>query len=226
MGALGWEPTRGLVGLCGSLLVDLKVEGFCGVDVVSGAREPRLISDWKWTLSYDPDTRALDPRLHRYYHRLYNATWMPDYFATLDSQTGELLATVQFWSPEFSGTRVDVRTGRVWSICNAPQGLDLCGVDPATGAFAPTGAFDQLRENEFLYAATAAVDSARGLYLLVAELAADGTFTRAVDIDARSPTFGRIVANLSVHASPWLSNFHALGAPDDAARALAPEGAP
>jgi len=217
MGALAWEPTRGLVGLCGSLLVDLKVEGFCGVDVVSGAREPRLIKDWQWSLSYDPDTRALDPRLHRYYHRLYNATWMPDYFATLDSRTGEVLATAQFWSPEFSGTRLDTRTGQLWSICNAPNGLDLCAVDPATGAFAPTGAFDQLRQSDYLYAATAAVDAARGLYLLVAEFASDGTFTRAVDIDAASPTFGRIVANLTVQASPWLSNFHAVGAPDDAA---------
>ena len=218
MGALAWEPAVGLVGLCGSLLVDGRVEGFCGVDVASGARAPHLIKDWAWTLLYDPDTRALDPVKHHYYHRLYNATWMPDFFVTLDSRTGALLGTAQFSSPEFSGTRLNVRTGGVWSICNAPGGLDLCGVDPATGAFSPTGAFDQLRESDYLYAATAAIDAARSLYILVAEFACDGTFTRVVDIDTHSPTFGRIVANLTVHASPWLSNFHALGGPDDARR--------
>lgn len=212
MGALAWEPTLGLVGLCGTLLTDLKVSAYCGVD--KGSRSPRIIYDFNNSLMYDADTRALDPVRHRYYHRLYNATWMPDYFVTLDSTTGALLNSVQFFSPEFSGTRVNVRTGGLWSICNAPNGLDLCGVDPATGAFAPTGAFDQLRQSDFLYAATAAIDAARSFYLLVAEFASDGTFTRVVDIDAGSPTFGRIVANLSVHTGAWLSNFHALGGPD------------
>jgi hypothetical protein len=219
MGALAWEPTVGLVGLCGTLLIDLKVEGYCGVDVAAGAAHaPVLIKNFSWSLSYDPDTRALDPALHRYYHRLYNATWMPDYFVTLDSRTGELLDSVQFFSPEFSGTRLNVRTGELWSICNAPNGLDLCGVDPATGAFAPTGAFDKLRQDEFLYAATAAVDAANGLYILVAEFASDGTFARAVDINATSPTFGTVVANLTVSKSPWLSNSHALSGPDDTPR--------
>jgi hypothetical protein len=212
MGALAWEPTLGLVGLCGTLLIDLKVHGYCGVN--KGSRSPRVIYDFNYTISYDPDTRALDPSRHRYYHRLYNATWMPDYFVTLDSLTGELLGSVQFFSPEFSGTRLNVRTGGIWSICNAPNGLDLCGVDPATGAFAPTGAFDELRQSDYLYAATAAIDAARSLYILVAEFASDGTYTRVVDIDAGSPTFGRIVANLSVHAGAWLSNFHTLGGSD------------
>lgn len=214
-GALAWEPSFGLVGLCGSLLIDSKVEGFCGLNVVAGERTPRLIKDWQWTLAYDPDTRALDPTTHRYYHRLYNRTWLPDYFVTLDSRTGELLTTVQFWSPEFSGTRLDTATGGLWSICNAPAGLDVCGVDPTTGAFTPTGALDRVREDSFIYAATAALDAAHGLYVVVVELAVDGTFARAVDINATSPTFGAIVANYSVPANPWLSNMHALGAPDD-----------
>ena len=218
MGALGWEPTLGLVGLCGTLLIDLRVHCYCGVNVAAGARAPEIIKDFNWTISYDPDTRALNPSLHRYYHRLYNATWMPDYFVTLDSRTGALLASTQFFSPEFSGTRLNVRTGGIWSICNAPKGLDLCGVDPATGAFAPTGALDQLRQDDFLYAATAAIDAARSLYLLVAQFASDGTFMRAIDIDAGSPTFGRIVANLTVRQNPWLSNYHAVGGPDDSPR--------
>ena len=218
MGALAWEPSLGVVGLCGSLLVDSQVEGFCGVDVAAGARTPRLIADWGWTLAYDPDTRALDPASHRYYHRLYNASWMPDWFVTLDSRSGALQRYAQFSSPEFSGTRVDVRTGGVWSICNAPAGLDVCGVDPATGAFTPTGALDRVREDDFIYAATAAVDATHGLYIIVVEFAVDGTFARAVDINASSPTFGAIVANYSVPADPWLSNWHVLGAPDDASR--------
>lgn len=218
MGALAWEPTLGLVGLCGTLLFDLKVHCYCGVNAVKGARSPEVIFDFNWTISYDPDTRALNPSLHRYYHRLYNATWMPDFFVTLDSRTGALLGSTQFFSPEFSGTRLNVRTGGIWSICNAPKGLDLCGVDPATGAFAPTGAFDQLRQSDYLYAATAAIDAARSLYLLTAEFADDGTFMRVVDIDASSATFGRIVANLTVSPDPFLSNFHALGSPDDARR--------
>ena len=212
MGALGWEPSLGLVGLCGSLLVDGRVEGYCGLDI--GARVPRLIKNWRWSLLYDPDTRALDPARHIYYHRLYNTSWMPDYFVSLDSRTGELLRSTQFSSPEFSGTRVNTRTGGLWSICNAPAGLDLCGVDPVTGAFAPTGAFDKVRQNDFLYAATAAVDAANGLYMLTAQFEGDGTWVRVVDIDATSPTFGDILYNFTASKTPWLSNSHVLSAPD------------
>lgn len=215
MGALAWEPSWGLVGLCGSLLVDLKVEGFCGVNIVGGKRVPEMIADWHWTLSYDPDTRALDPSQHRYYHRLYNDSWMPDYFCTLDSRSGALQQFAQFSSPEFSGTRCDTKTGAIWSICNAPGGLDLCGVDPASGAFSPLGVFDRSHGDSELFAATAALDARNSLYVLTVFFASDGTHTRVVDIDSASPTYGEIVANVSAPQNPFVSNLHVLAEPDD-----------
>ncbi len=83
---------------------------------------------------------------------------MPDYFVTLDSLTGEILQYTQFFSPEFSGTRVNIKTGELFSICNADAGLDLCIVDPSSGDFTPLNVFDRLHESDELFASTAVID--------------------------------------------------------------------
>jgi hypothetical protein len=223
MGALAWEPTlQRVVGLCGALLVNLTVEGYCGVDPSHPEAGAEMIADWHWTLSYDPDTRTLDPDAGRYYHRLYNDTWMPDYFVTMDSRTGAFLNEAQFSSPEFSGTRALLPqqggkggSATIFSICNAAAGLDLCIVDPVTGGFTPLGVFDRLHQSDELFAATAVVDSANKLYALGVDMAVDGFHTRVVDIDPTSPTYATIIANVSVPTQWFPSNSHVVGAEDD-----------
>ena len=83
MGALAWEPGTGrLLGMCGSLLVDMRVSSFCALDPATQTITPlNDFSSIGHNVSYDPDTRALDPVNHVYYHRLYTASggaWMPD----------------------------------------------------------------------------------------------------------------------------------------------------
>jgi len=85
MGALVWEPnSKQLVGLCGTLLVDLRVSSFCALDPAAPSAPPRVLNNFSsigHNVSYDPDTRALDPARHVYFHRLYTASggaWMPD----------------------------------------------------------------------------------------------------------------------------------------------------
>ena len=85
MGALAWEPgTRQLLGLCGTLLVDMRVSSFCALDPAQPSAPLRVLNDFEGighNVSYDPDTRALDPARHVYFHRLYTASggaWMPD----------------------------------------------------------------------------------------------------------------------------------------------------
>jgi hypothetical protein len=213
MGALATTAGGQLVGLCGALLTNGSVQGYCGVNTTArGAAGPHLIADWAWTLMYDPDTRALDTARGRYYHRLYNATWMPDYFTTLDAATGGIVQTAQFSSPEFSGTRVDSVRGIIYSICNAPGGLDLCTVDATNGGLNPLGVFDRMHESSELFAATAVLDAARQLFLLTVDFAEDGLHTRVVDLDPSSPTYANIVANISVPTTPWWpGNYHVLG---------------
>jgi hypothetical protein len=222
MGALAWEPALSrIVGLCGALLVNLTVEGYCAVDPLNPGGGYSFIANWNWTLSYDPDTRTIDPVKHRYYHRLYNNTWMPDYFVTLNSETGALLQYAQFFSPEFSGTRALLNpsgpgtAAEIFSICNADAGLDLCVVDPASGSFTPLNVFDRLHESDELFAATAVVDSKNKLYILNVDLAVDGFHTRVVDIDRASPTYATIVANISVPSAWFPSNYHVLQEADD-----------
>lgn len=221
MGALAYEPgLQQIVGLCGQLVSgNYTVHGYCGMIPPSSSQpQPRLtmINDWDWTLMYDPDTRALDPVHHRYYHRLYNNTWMPDYFCTFNSLTGELLNTAQFWSPEFSGTRWETSTSNLFSICNADAGLDLCQVDPVTGNFNPLNVFDRLHESSDLFAATAVIDPIDSLYYLAVDFAIDGTYTRAVDINNQSKTYGTIIANYTFPMTSYFySNYHVFGTPDD-----------
>jgi hypothetical protein len=213
MGALAFLPERQLVvGLCGALLTNGSVQGYCGFDPARGALS--LIFDFEWTISYDPDTRALDPKKQLYFHRLYNSTWMPDYFVTLDANTGELKQFTQFFSPEFSGTRIDVASGALFSICNADAGLDLCLVNPATGEFKPLNVFDRAHQRSELFAATAALDPVNSLFLLTVSFADDGMLTRVVDIDSKSPTYASIVANYSVPHQWFPSNYHPLGVLD------------
>ncbi len=65
---------------------------------------------WRWWLFIlQLSSSSFSPHLSVLYflfpaHR-YNSTWMPDHFATLDSQTGALLHDVETYGPEISGTR-------------------------------------------------------------------------------------------------------------------------
>jgi len=221
MGAMAYEPKLGqIVGLCGQLVAgNYTVQGYCGITPPS-ANNPvpifQLIQNWDYTLMYDPDTRALDPINHHYYHRLYNNTWMPDYFCTFNSLTGELLNTAQFSSPEFSGTRWNIGTNQLFSICNADAGLDLCEVDPVTGNFNPLNVFDRMHQSDELFAASAVIDPIANIYYLEVDFADDGFFTRAVDINNQSSTYGTIIANYSIPTRNYFpSNYHVYSTADD-----------
>lgn len=87
----------------------------------------------------------------------------------------------------------------------------MCLFDPESGSFTPLNVFDQRKQSSFLMAASAVIDSANNKYLLNVEFASDGMFTRVVDIDKASATFGTIVANYTV-SSLQPSNYHVLSA--------------
>lgn len=200
MGALAWEPgTRQLVGLCGSLLIDMRVSSFCSLDPATRAITPlNNFSDIGHNVSYDPDTRALDPVNHLYYHRLYTASggaWMPDNIVTLSSTNGSVLNAVYGGGPEYAGTVFDRASGQLWSGSNAPGGIDLCLVDPATGDTFPTGAWVQ-KENggtNWIFAATAALDGAGAWSYITAGFSSEpGPRFVAVDISNKNYTTDRI----------------------------------
>jgi hypothetical protein len=202
MGALAWEPSsRQLVGLCGSLLLDLRVSSFCALDPAAPSAPPRVLNDFSeigHNVSYDPDTRALDPAGQAYYHRLYTASggaWMPDNIVTLSSTNGSILNAVYGGGPEYAGTAFDRASGQLWSGSNAPGGIDLCLVDPATGATLPTGAWVQKEGSgtSMIYAATAALDGQGAWSFVTAAFASvPGTRLVAVDISNKDYTTDRI----------------------------------
>jgi hypothetical protein len=202
MGALAWEPgTRQLVGLCGSLLVDMRVASFCAIDPAAPQQGPRVLNDFSsigHNVSYDPDTRALDPAAHAYYHRLYTASggaWMPDNIVTLSSVNGSILNAVYGGGPEYAGTAFDRASGQLWSGSNAPGGIDLCLVDPATGGTSPTGAWVQKEGGgtSWIYAATAALDGENAWSFVTAAFAdVPGARFMAVDISNKNYTMDRI----------------------------------
>lgn len=200
MGALTWEPGTGrLVGLCGSLLIDLRVSSFCALNPVTREITPlNNFSDIGHNVSYDPDTRALDPVARLYYHRLYTASggpWMPDNIVTLSSVNGSIINQVYGGGPEYAGTAFDRASGQLWSGSNAPGGIDLCLVDPATGGTYPTGAWVQ-KENggtNFIYAATAALDGEGAWSFITAGFSSEpGLRFVAVDISNKNYSTDRI----------------------------------
>jgi hypothetical protein len=202
MGALAWEPgTRQLVGLCGTLLVDLRVSSFCALDPAAPNAPPTVLNNFSaigHNVSYDPDTRALDPARHAYYHRLYTASggaWMPDNIVTLSSTNGSILNAVYGGGPEYAGTTFDRASGQLWSGSNAPGGIDLCLVDPATGATLPTGAWVQKegQGTSMIYAATAALDGAGAWSFVTAGFSSvPGVRLAAVDISSKNYSSDRI----------------------------------
>lgn len=202
MGAMVWEPnTKLLVGLCGTLLVDLRVSSFCALDPAAPSAPPRALNDFSpigHNVSYDPDTRALDPARHAYYHRLYTASggpWMPDNIVTLDSINGSIRNAVYGGGPEYAGTAFDRASGQLWSGSNAPGGIDLCLVDPATGATSPTGAWVQKESSgtNMIYAATAALDGEGAWSFVTAGFSSvPGPRFVAVDISNKDYTTDRI----------------------------------
>lgn len=200
MGALAWEPGTGqLLGLCGSLLVDMRVQSFCALNPAT--RELTDLNTFELighNVSYDPDTRALDPVNHLYFHRLYTASggaWMPDNIVTLSSLNGSILNAVYGGGPEYAGTSFDRTSGQLWSGSNAPGGIDLCLVDPQSGGTAPTGAWVQ-KENggqTWIYAATACLDGAGAWSFITAAFSnVPGLVFAAVDISNTNYTLDRI----------------------------------
>lgn len=202
MGALAWEPgTRQLVGLCGSLMIDLRVASFCALDPATPSEAPKVLNDFSdigHNVSYDPDTRALDPSAHAYYHRLYTASggsWMPDNIVTLSSINGTILNAVYGGGPEYAGTTFDRASGQLWSGSNAPGGIDLCLVDPVTGATLPTGAWVQKESSgtNMIYAATATLDGEGAWSFVTAGFSSvSGNRFVAVDISSKNYTTDRI----------------------------------
>lgn len=200
MGALAWEPgSSRLVGLCGSLQVDNRVHSFCEVDPATRKlTDLNTFGDIGHNVSYDPDTRGLDPIHHLYYHRLYTASggvWMPDNIVTLSSINGSVLNAVYGGGPEYAGTSFDVASGQLWSGSNAPGGIDLCLVDPTTGETFPTGAWVQKEHNgeTWIFAATACLDGANGWSFVTAEFSSEpGIHFAAVDISNKNYTLDRI----------------------------------
>jgi hypothetical protein len=199
---LVWEPnTKQVVGLCGTLLVDLRVSSFCALDPAAPSAPPRVLNNFSeigHNVSYDPDTRALDPARHAYYHRLYTASggaWMPDNIVTLDSINGSIRNAVYGGGPEYAGTAFDRASGQLWSGSNAPGGIDLCLVDPATGATSPTGAWVQKESSgtNMIYAATAAIDGEGAWSFVTAGFSSvPGPRLVAVDISNKDYTTDRI----------------------------------
>jgi hypothetical protein len=203
MGALVWEPgTRQLVGLCGSLMIDLRLSSFCALDPAGGNNKTLTVlndfSEIGHNVSYDPDTRALDPTNHVYYHRLYTASggaWMPDNIVSLSSVNGTILNAVYGGGPEYAGTAFDRASGQLWSGSNAPGGIDLCLVDPATGGTYPTGAWVQKESSgtNMIYAATAALDGENAWSYVTAGFSTlPGNRFVAVDISNKNYTTDRI----------------------------------
>jgi len=200
MGALAWEPgSKRLVGLCGSLMVDMRVSSFCALDPATRTITPlNTFKDIGHNVSYDPDTRALDPVNHLYYHRLYTATggaWMPDNIVTLSSINGSILNAVYGGGPEYAGAVFDRTSQQLWSGSNAPGGIDLCLVDPVSGATHPTGAWVQHEKGgtNMIYAATAALDGANAWSFVTAGFSSvPGLHFMAVDISNKNYTLDRI----------------------------------
>jgi hypothetical protein len=200
MGALAWEPgTQQLVGLCGSLMVDMRVSSFCALDPAT--QTITTLNDFSsigHNVSYDPDTRALDPANHLYYHRLYTASggpWMPDNIVTLSSLNGSILNAVYGGGPEYAGAAFDRASGQLWSGSNAPGGIDLCLVDPVTGSTAPTGAWVQKEGSgtNMIFAATAALDGGGAWsYVTAAFSGVPGARFIAVDISNKNFSTDRI----------------------------------
>ena len=200
MGALAWEPgPEKLVGLCGSLLVDMRVSSFCAFDPATLTLTPlNTFADIGHNVSYDPDTRALDPVNHLYYHRLYTASggaWMPDNIVTLSSINGSVLNAVYGGGPEYAGSSFDRASGQLWSGSNAPGSIDLCLVDPTNGGTYPTGAWVQKETSgtTFIYAATAALDGENyWSYISASFSSVPGLRFVAVDISNKNYTTDRI----------------------------------
>lgn len=200
MGALAWEPgTKRLVGLCGSLMVDMRVSSFCALDPATRTITPlNTFANIGHNLSYDPDTRALDPANHRYYHRLYTASggpWMPDNIVTLSSINGSILNAVYGGGPEYAGAAFDSTSEQLWCGSNAPGGIDLCLVDPVSGATHPTGAWVQKEKpgTNMIYAATATLDGPNAWSFVTAGFSSmPGLHFLAVDISNKNYSLDRI----------------------------------
>jgi hypothetical protein len=215
LGMMAWEATTSkVVGLCGGLMVDGSIDSFCAFDPVAQAMTPlHTFSPVNGNrYFYDPDTRALDTSRHLYYARLYTepqGPWMPDNIVTLDSITGAVLNAVYGGGPEYAGTRFDTTSGTLWSGSNAPGGIDLCEVDPTTGATNPTGAWVQTgNENKEIMAATAAIDSTGGWYFTQVVFGDSGLIMTAVDITNANISQDRILYNVSVPRGGLISNLH------------------
>ena len=209
MGMMEWEPgTSKIVGMCGTLLIDMVVDSFCTFDPASKTLAHLQTFDHiaptnsTWKVEYDPDTGALDPVEHLYFARLYTrgpgagtrqGPWMPDHLVTLSSTNGSILHTVYGGGPEYSGTRFDTKRRRLWSGSNAPGGIDLCLVNMTTGSTVGTGAWVQPpKQNHMFMAATAVIDAVGGWYFLTASHISDGFVFTATSIANANISHDRI----------------------------------
>ena len=214
-GMMAWEASISkVVGLCGSLMIDGSIDSYCAFDPATQTIAP--LFEFKPIdgnrFFYDPDTRALDAARHLYFARLYTepaGPWMPDNIVTLDSTNGTILNAVYGGGPEYAGTRFDAASSTLWSGSNAPGGIDLCEVDPTTGATNPTGAWVQGgREDTAIMAATTAIDASGGWFFVQAVFGHSGLLMTAVDITNADITQDRILYNISVPRGGLVSNFH------------------
>ena len=113
----------------------------------------------------------------------------------MSSINGSILNAVYGGGPEYAGTVWDRASGQLWSGSNAPGGIDLCLVDPATGATLPTGAWVQKEGSgtSMIYAATAALDGEGAWsYVTAGFSSVQGVRLVAVDISSKNYTTDRI----------------------------------
>ena len=201
MGALAWDAGLGrLLGMCGTLLVDLRVSSFCSLD--PSTRSLHHLNNFSaiGNVSYDPDTRALDPQNHLYFARLYtvHGVWMPDNLVTLSSANGSVLNAVYGGGPEYAGASFDPVSSQLWCGSNAPGGLDLCLVDMETGETTPTGAWvqDEKGGTSEVFAASVAVDPLQQWHFVSAAFSGlPGMRFLAVDISNTNVSTDRILYN-------------------------------
>jgi hypothetical protein len=201
MGMLAWDAGLGRVlGMCGTLMWDLRVSSFCSLDPET--RTLAHLNDFSsiGNVSYDPDTRALDPNKHLYYARLYtvHGVWMPDNLVTLSAVNGSILNAVYGGGPEYAGAAFDRHSGQLWCGSNAPGGIDLCLVDMQTGSTMPTGAWvaDEGHGTTEIFAASVGLDGEQGWHFVSGYFStAPGLRLMAVDISNANISLDRIIYN-------------------------------